>query len=159
MPEDEDTQRSARAHSLNAVRRETNAARSLFRMKKKPVEERPLSGEHRSQQHWIALLSQILLLLSLLSYVLLGGSFYDDIIHFSSYGVGFTTVEVVALGLSVLLSVVLCIVSGLTYAFARACQWREGRKLGMRGLAVGVMGVFLGVGVLVITFFVERSHL
>lgn len=93
------------------------------------------------------------------SYVLLGGTFYNAIIHFSSYGVGFTTVEVVALGLSALLSVVLCIVSGLTYAFARAWQWREGRKLGMRGLAVGVMGVFLGVGVLVITFFVERSHL
>ncbi len=128
-------------------------------MKKKPMEERSLSGEHRSHQHWIALLSQILLLLSLLSYVLLGGSFYDDIIHFSSYAVGFTAVEVVALGLSALLSVVLCIVSGLTYAFARAWQWREGRKLGMRGLVVGVTGVFLGVGVLVITFFVERSHL
>lgn len=128
-------------------------------MEKQPVEERPSSWEHPSRQHWTASLSQILLILALLSYVLLSGLFYDDIIHFTSYAVGITNVEAVALGLFVLLSVVLCIVSGVAYACARAPQWRRGRKLAMWGLVVGVLGVFLVVGVLVITFLVEQSHL
>ena len=128
-------------------------------MEKQPVEERPSSWEQPSRQHWTASLSQILLILALLSYVLLSGLFYDDIIHFTSYAVGITNVEAVALGLFVLLSVVLCIVSGVAYACARASQWRRGRKLAMWGLVVGVLGVFLVVGVLVITFLVEQSHL
>ena len=128
-------------------------------MEKQPVEERPSSWEQPSRRHWIASLIQILLMLALLSYVLLGGLFYDDIIHFSNYAVGITNVEAVALGLSVLLSVVLCIVSGVAYACARASQWRRGRKLAMWGLVVGVIGVFLVVGVLLMTFFIEQSEL
>lgn len=159
LAQDEDKHTIAREYSLNALRRDTTGEGSFFRMEKKPIEARPLSWEQPSPQHWIASFGQILLILSLLAYVLLVGSFFSDVVSFSSSRSGITNVEAVALVVSVLLSVVLCIVSGTAYAFARAWQWRDGRKLAMRGLLVGGIGFFLVGGVLLITFFIEQSKL
>src|SRR5258708_16530704 len=157
IAEDVDCLTKARSHRLDAWRIGTNGERCLFRMEKRPEEGQVLSWEQTSRRHWTAFLSQILIIPSLLAYLLLCGTYCYSIGYFLSYKGWIITLEGVSLVLSVLLSVLLCIVSGVACSFARAPRWHSGRKLAIRGLVVGGIGILLLGGLLLISFLLARS--
>lgn len=74
------------------------------------------------------------------------------------YGYG-TMLDVSVWGLATLFSVLLCAGSSVALVFVRQWQWRRGRKLARWGLAVGILGVFLVLGVFVAKLLIDLSHL
>ena len=125
-------------------------------MEQNHVEERSLVQEPPLRQHWTATLTQVLLFLSLLSYLLLGGIIFPRLITWYGYG---TMLDVSVWGLAALFSVLLCAGSSVALVFARQWQWRRGRKLARWGLAVGILGVLLVLGVLVAKMSIDVSHI
>src|SRR5262249_14153115 len=125
-------------------------------MEQKHVEERSLVREPSFRQHWTATLTQVLLFLSLLSYLLLGVIIFPRLITWYGYG---TDLDVSVWGLAALFSVLLCVGSCVALVFARQWQWRRGRTLARWGLAVGVLGILLVLGVYVAKILIDLSHL
>lgn len=94
---------------------------------------------------WTTIFTQVLLFLSLLSYLLLGGLILPPLFS----GPGFATMLAVWVwALATLLCVLLCVVSGMAYAHAR--QWHQGKQLATWGLAGGILGVFLVLGAVIL---------
>ena len=122
-------------------------------MEQNHVEEQSLPLSYR---HWTATLTLVLLFLSLLSDLLLGGIIFPRLITWSGYG---TMLDVSVWGLAALLSVLLCVASFVALVFARQWQWRRGRRLASWGLAVGILGVLLVLGVFVAKMSIDVSHL
>lgn len=136
-------------------------------MEQTHVEERSLVQEPLSRQHWTATLTQVLLFLSLLSYFLLGGIIFPLLMVWCGYGsipplllswYGYgSIVDVSVWGLTALFSVLLYVGSFVALVFAQQWQWRRGRKLARWGLAVGILGVFLVLGMFVVKFLIDLT--
>jgi hypothetical protein len=125
-------------------------------MEQKRVEKRSLILDPLSQQHWTATLTLVLLVLSLLADLLLGGVTFPHIFSWTGFG---TIMDVEVWVLTAFCSVVLCIVSQVAYTVARQEQWRRGRKLALWGWVVGTIGVLLVLGVLDAKMRIDVSHI
>jgi len=124
-------------------------------MEQKHMEKRSLMLDSLSQQHWTATLTLVLLVLSLLADLLLGGVTFPHIFSWTGFG---TIMDVEVWVLTACCSVVLCIVSQVATTVARQEQWRRGRKLARWGWVVGTIGVFLVLGVFIAWMSIDASH-
>jgi hypothetical protein len=125
-------------------------------MEQKRVEKRSLILDPLSQQHWTATLTLVLLVLSLLADLLLGGVTFPHIFSWTGFG---TIMDVDVWVLTTFCSVVLCIVSQVASTVARQEQWRRGRKLALWGWVVGTIGVLLILGVFFAWMSIDVSHI